>query len=235
MTLISVENITKNYNLGLVDVPVLRGVSFSIRSGEFLSIMGPSGSGKSTLMNILGCLDTATSGNYFLEGTPIETMSDNQLSDIRAKTIGFIFQQFHLLKYLNILDNVKFPLEFLNYSNRDAEALARQWLERVQLGHRLDHLPRQLSGGERQRVAIARALVKSPKLVLADEPTGNLDAKVGQEIIDLFRMLNKEYGITIIIITHSKEVAEQTDRCLIMSDGQLKHGFNPVDAGGRMC
>ncbi len=235
MTLISVENLIKHYNLGLVDVPVLRGVSFSIKSGEFLSIMGPSGSGKSTLMNILGCLDTATSGNYLLEGTPIETMTDNQLSDIRAKTIGFIFQQFHLIKYLNVLDNVKFPLEFLNFSNRDADALARQWLERVQLGHRLDHLPRQLSGGERQRVAIARALVKSPKLVLADEPTGNLDARVGQEIIELFRMLNKEYGITIIIITHSREVAEQTDRCLIMSDGQLQHAFTPNEADVKTC
>lgn len=228
MTLIAVENIVKHYNLGLVDVPVLQGVSFSIKQGEFLAIMGPSGSGKSTLMNILGCLDTATSGNYYLEGTSIETMSDNQLSDIRAKTIGFIFQQFHLLKYLTVLDNVKFPLEFLNYSNKDAQDLARTWLERVQLGHRLDHLPRQLSGGERQRVAIARALVKSPKLILADEPTGNLDAKVGQEIIDLFRKLNQEFKITIIIVTHSREVAEQTDRCLVMSDGQLKHAFSPI-------
>ncbi len=234
MTLISVDNIVKHYNLGLVDVPVLKGVSFSIKKGEFLSIMGPSGSGKSTLMNILGCLDTATSGNYFLEGTSIETMTDNQLSDIRAKTIGFIFQQFHLLKYLTVLDNVKFPLEFLNFSNKDADIQAKKWLDRVQLGHRLDHLPRQLSGGERQRVAIARALVKHPKLILADEPTGNLDVKVGLEIMQLFRSLNKEFGITIIIITHSREVAEMTDRCLVMSDGQLKHGFVPSE-GGKAC
>ncbi|MBU1108769.1 MAG: ABC transporter ATP-binding protein [Candidatus Riflebacteria bacterium] len=227
MSLISVDNMVKHYNLGLVDVPVLQGLSFSINPGEFLSIMGPSGSGKSTLMNILGCLDTPTSGSYMLEGVAVETLNDDQLSDIRAKAIGFIFQQFHLLKYLTVLDNVKFPLEFLNVSNHEADVQARKWLERVKLSHRLDHLPRQLSGGERQRTAIARALVKNPKLILADEPTGNLDAKVGLEIIQLFRSLNKELGITIIIVTHAREVAEMTDRCLVMSDGRLQHGFTP--------
>jgi len=221
MNLISIENIRKNYKLGSVDVEVLRGVSFFIREGEFISIMGPSGSGKSTLMNIIGCLDTPTSGSYRFEGVPVDTMSDNHLSDMRARSIGFIFQQFHLIKYLTVLDNVKFPLEFLNVGDNAADARARNWLQKVRLDHRLDHLPSQLSGGERQRVAIARALVKNPKLILADEPTGNLDAKVGLEIMDLFRNLNRELGITIVVVTHAREVAALTDRCLTIGDGVL--------------
>ena len=219
MTLISVENLHKTYKLGMIDVPVLRGISISIEKGEFVSIMGPSGSGKSTLMNILGCLDTPTSGKYFLENKPVSSMNDNQLSELRAKHIGFVFQQFHLIKYLSILDNVKLPLEFLNVPSGEADDLARRWLKKVRMDHRLDHLPRQLSGGERQRVAIARALVKTPNLILADEPTGNLDARVGREIMDLFCELNSELGITIAIVTHSQDLSKMTQKVFTIMDG----------------
>jgi putative ABC transport system ATP-binding protein len=219
MSLIRLENLCKTYTMGAIDVPVLKGVNTSIGTGELLAIMGPSGSGKSTLMNILGCLDTPTSGRYLLDEEAVDAMTDNQLSELRARAIGFVFQQFHLLKYLSVLDNVKIPLEFLGLSDREADDRARQWLTRVHLEHRLDHLPHQLSGGERQRVAIARALVKSPRLVLADEPTGNLDEKVGREIVALFRELNRELGITIIIVTHSAELAAQTQRVINIRDG----------------
>ena len=220
--MVILENITKDYHLGRVEVNVLKGVSFRLRAGELVSIMGASGSGKSTLLNIIGCLDTPTTGRYLLDNIPINTLDDNRLSEIRARSIGFVFQQFHLIKYLTVLDNTKLPMEFLNMPESEADALARKWLQKVKLDHRLDHYPNQLSGGERQRVAIARALIKTPKLILADEPTGNLDVKVGHEIIELFKELNRELGITIVIVTHAKEIAEQTQRCITIRDGLLQ-------------
>ncbi|MFZ2956212.1 MAG: ABC transporter ATP-binding protein [Candidatus Ozemobacteraceae bacterium] len=220
--MVVLENITKDYRLGLVEVKVLKGVSFALKAGELVSIMGASGSGKSTLLNILGCLDTPTTGRYLLESIPIDTLDDNRLSEIRARSIGFVFQRFHLIKYLSVLENTKLPMEFLNMPTGEADALARKWLAKVKLEHRLDHFPHQLSGGERQRVAIARALIKTPKLILADEPTGNLDEKVGHEILGLFKELNSELGITIVIVTHAKEIADQTHRCITIRDGLLQ-------------
>ncbi|MBF0546656.1 MAG: ABC transporter ATP-binding protein [Candidatus Riflebacteria bacterium] len=220
--MIRTENLVKYYKLGVLDVQVLKGISLEIKDGEFVSIMGASGSGKSTLLNILGCLDIPTSGRYFLGENPVDSMSDDQLSDVRANFIGFVFQSFQLMKYLNVIENVKLPMEYVNRSAKESDLQARKWLERVRLDHRLDHYPRQLSGGERQRAAIARALVKSPKLILADEPTGNLDRKVEGEIIDLFRELNRELKVTLIVVTHSLEVAEMTDRIIVIRDGKLQ-------------
>ncbi|MFZ2959422.1 MAG: ABC transporter ATP-binding protein [Candidatus Ozemobacteraceae bacterium] len=220
--MVVLENVTKDYRLGLVEVKVLKGISFALKAGELVSIMGASGSGKSTLLNILGCLDTPTTGRYLLENTPIDTLDDNRLSEIRARSIGFVFQRFHLIKYLSVLENTKLPMEFLNMQEGEADALARKWLAKVKLEHRLDHFPHQLSGGERQRVAIARALIKTPKLILADEPTGNLDEKVGHEILGLFKELNRELGLTIVIVTHAREIADQTQRCITIRDGLLQ-------------
>jgi len=222
MSMVVLENITKDYRLGQVEVKVLKGVSFSLAAGELVSIMGASGSGKSTLLNILGCLDTPTTGRYLLEQTPVDTLDDNRLSEIRARSIGFVFQRLHLIKYLTVLENTTLPIEFLNMPEREADALARKWLGMVKLDHRLDHFPHQLSGGERQRVAIARALIKTPKLILADEPTGNLDLKVGAEIMGLFQELNRTLGLTIVIVTHAREIADQTQRCITIRDGLLQ-------------
>ncbi|HOY66086.1 MAG TPA: ABC transporter ATP-binding protein [Candidatus Ozemobacteraceae bacterium] len=220
--MIRLEEIRKTYKLGIVDVPVLRGVSLHIARGEFVSIMGASGSGKSTLLNILGCLDVPTSGRYLLEDQAVDVLADNALSDLRARFIGFVFQRFHLIKYLSVLDNTKLTMEFINMADREADEAARHWLGRVRMDHRLDHYPHQLSGGERQRVAIARALIKTPKLILADEPTGNLDEAVGNEIIGLFRELNRELGLTIIMVTHSPEIASRTDRIIHIRDGLIQ-------------
>ncbi len=220
--MVVLENIRKDYKLGIVDVNVLKGVSLRIAPGELVAVMGASGSGKSTLLNIIGCLDTPTSGKYLLDGRTVDSLDDNALSGIRAASIGFVFQRFHLIKYLSVLDNVKLPMEFLGLGRRRADDLAREWLGKVRMDHRLDHFPHQLSGGERQRVAIARALIKTPRLILADEPTGNLDEKVGQEIVTLFQQLNRDHGITVIIVTHSRELAAATNRCIVIKDGLIQ-------------
>ncbi|MBI3892436.1 MAG: ABC transporter ATP-binding protein [Candidatus Wallbacteria bacterium] len=220
--MIELNDVRKNYKLGDVDVEVLKGVTLSVDEGEHVSIMGPSGSGKSTLLHILGCLDTPTSGVYRLANRDVGRLTDSQLATVRAREIGFVFQQFCLIKYLSVLDNVVLALEYLNVEYREARRTAISWLERVHLGHRLTHVPRQLSGGERQRVAIARAVSKTPKLVLADEPTGNLDSRTQEEIIELFGELNRDLGLTIMVITHSPEVAARTRRTIALKDGAVR-------------
>jgi ABC-type lipoprotein export system ATPase subunit len=219
--MIRAVDLRKTYDLGELEVSVLKGISFAIAASEFVSIMGPSGSGKSTLLNILGCLDSPSAGTYELDGRALVGLDDDALSKVRAREIGFVFQKFCLIKYLTVLDNVLLPLEYLNVDGDRAERTAREILARVRLDHRLDHRPGQLSGGECQRVAIARALVKGPRLILADEPTGNLDRRVEEEIIGLFRELNEQIGVTIVLVTHSSEVAAMTDRTIVIRDGVL--------------
>ncbi len=216
--LIQVENLGKVYTLGRVYVPALQNVCFKIDSGEFAAITGPSGSGKSTLMNLLGCLDTPTSGIYRLESVNIKSLDDNQLAEIRNRRIGFVFQNFNLLPRATALENIELPLLYGRVPN--AESLAIAALEKVGLQHRGSHRPAELSGGERQRVAIARAIVNNPALILADEPTGNLDSVIGKEILKIFHALNRE-GVTIILVTHEKEVAEYTRRIIQMKDGEI--------------
>lgn len=220
--MIRVENLVKRFPMAGGALDVLKGVSFAVADREFVSITGPSGSGKSTVMNILGCLDTPSSGTYRLAGRAVEGLSDDELSDVRAQHIGFVFQRFCLIKYLSVLENVLLPLEYLQADPAEAARRAREMLERVRLGHRLDHLPHQLSGGECQRVAIARALVKKPGLILADEPTGNLDSRVQDEVIDVFRELNRDMGVTIVVVTHSPDVAARTARSIVIRDGEIQ-------------
>jgi putative ABC transport system ATP-binding protein len=217
--LIETENLTKVYRMGDTEVPALRGVSFSVSPGEFVALMGPSGSGKSTMMHLLGCLDTPTSGRYLLEGRDVSTLSKDERARVRNARIGFVFQTFNLLPRLNALDNVALPML---YSHRagDAKKRAAETLDRVGLTHRARHHPNELSGGERQRVAIARALVGDPALVLADEPTGNLDSKTGADIMRLLVELCAE-GRTILIVTHDAQVAAHARRTLQMQDGEF--------------
>lgn len=215
---IRAENIWKIYKMGDIEVQALRGVSFTVNEGEFMAIMGPSGSGKSTLMNLIGCLDKPSKGNYWLAGTNVRTLSDDQLADIRNKRIGFVFQQFNLLKRTTALENVELPLIYAGTKNRRERAT--EALKAVGLGDRLDHKPNELSGGQQQRVAIARALVTQPSIILADEPTGNLDTKSSGEILELFHRLNSE-GITIIFVTHDAEVGAETNRVLLIRDGEI--------------
>ncbi len=213
------ENITKVYKAGQTEVPALRGISCRIESGEMVSIVGPSGSGKSTLMNIIGCLDKPTSGRYRLDGTEVSELDDNQLAEIRNKKIGFVFQSFHLLSRTTALANVELPLIYNGASDRRQRAL--QVLDSVGLSHRITHRPSELAGGEQQRVAIARALVNNPSLILADEPTGNLDTKTSQEIMGIFEKLNKQ-GMTIILVTHEPDIAAYTQRTIKLRDGQIE-------------
>ena len=221
MELIKLEDIYKTYHLGEVDVPVLKGVSLSIEQGELVALMGVSGSGKTTLMNILGCLDRPSSGRYWLDGARIDQMSADQRALVRNRKIGFVFQNFNLLARTSALDNVTMPLAYTATGLGEARQRARKLLERVGLGDRLEHQPAQLSGGQQQRVAIARALINNPALLFADEPTGNLDSRTSVEILNMFQQLNREEGLTIILVTHETEVARYARRVVHLRDGVI--------------
>ena len=219
--LIRVEDLWKIYELEKQEVRALQGVTFLIRRNEFMSIMGPSGSGKSTLMNILGCLDTPSKGSYFLNGKLVSAMTENELARIRNREIGFVFQVFNLLPRATAFRNVELPLIYKGMKKRDRDGRVRKALEMVEMGARMNHRPNELSGGERQRVAIARALVNEPAIILADEPTGNLDSKTGSEIMNLFRRLH-DGGNTIIVVTHDRDIADQTQRIIFLRDGRIE-------------
>lgn len=219
-TVIRVENLVKTYRMGEVEVQALRGVSFTIGRGEVISIMGPSGSGKSTLMNILGCLDVPTQGEYTLDGEPVSRLKEDQLAAIRNRKVGFVFQSFNLLPRASAMANVELPLRYAGAGNHRKER-SRQALEAVGLGDRMDHRPSELSGGQQQRVALARALINNPTILMADEPTGNLDSKSGKEIMDLILRLNQERSTTVIIVTHDPSIAALTQRTLSIRDGLL--------------
>ena len=218
---IQVREITKIYRMGAVEVPALRGVSFDVARGELIAIMGPSGSGKSTLMNILGCLDRPTVGEYLLDGQPVSQLNDDQLASIRNRKVGFVFQSFNLLPRMTALANVELPLRYAGVLS-GAREKARAALEAVGLGDRLMHKPNELSGGQQQRVAIARALVNNPAIILADEPTGNLDSRSGQEIMALLVSLNREQGTTIVLVTHDPDIAAYAGRVIHIRDGQIE-------------
>jgi putative ABC transport system ATP-binding protein len=218
---INIKNLKKIYKMGEIQVRALNGVSFSIQRGEVVSIMGPSGSGKSTLMNMLGCLDRPTSGEYYLDGEKVSQMNDDELAGVRNRKVGFVFQSFNLLNRMTALANVELPLRYAGV-NGNRQSLARKAMESVGLADRMDHRPTELSGGQQQRVAIARALVNNPSMLLADEPTGNLDSKSGKEIMELILQLNKEKNMTIIIVTHDSNIAANTQRVIRLMDGLLE-------------
>ncbi len=225
MSLIEIDDITKIYQMGEVEVQALRGVSLKIEEGEWVAVMGPSGSGKSTLMHLISCLDTPTSGTYMLDGTAVETMSESELAVIRNRKIGFVFQKFNLLPRTSALKQVMVPLRYSRNGDRvevdERERRAREALERVGLGERLNHKPSELSGGQQQRVAIARALVTNPSILMADEPTGNLDTESGNEVLKIFHDLHEQQGITIVMVTHNEEIGAEAQRVLYLRDGKL--------------
>lgn len=220
--IIKIEDLHKTYSLDGVSVYALRGINLSLMQGEYLAIMGPSGSGKSTLMNIIGCLDLADQGHYWLNGQDVTQLNADKLADIRNKELGFVFQNFNLLARTTALENVETPLIYSGVNKRERRRRSQEMLERMGLGDRLFHLPNQLSGGQQQRVAIARALVTRPSLLLADEPTGNMDTRTSAEIMVLLDQLNKEEGLTIMLITHDPEVAAKAHRHVILRDGLLE-------------
>jgi len=231
-SVISTQHLVKVYHMGDVEVHALRGVTLDIVRGDFVAVMGPSGSGKSTFMNIVGCLDVPSGGEYILEGVPVVQLSKDQLARIRNEKIGFVFQGFNLLSRTSALENVELPLFYRNLSNKDRKALAMEALDAVGLGDRAHHLPNQLSGGQQQRVAIARALVTKPSIILADEPTGNLDSRTSVEIMEIFQRLNVT-GITIILVTHEPDIARYAKRNVSFKDGKIRGDISietPVSA-----
>lgn len=227
--LIRLENVHKIYHLGEVQVHALRGVSLEIDRGEFVAVMGASGSGKSTLMNILGCLDRPTRGSYFLDGTDVSALSKVELAKIRNQKIGFVFQQFNLLPRTSALENVELPTIYAGVPSEERHQRAIQALERVGLADRAHHYPSQLSGGQQQRVAIARALVNRPSILLADEPTGNLDSRTSVEIMDILQHLNEQEGLTVVIVTHEHDIAQYAKRVLEFRDGKIRRDYQVKD------
>src|SRR5947207_5030406 len=219
--IVQLDNVCKFYQMGPVTVEALRGVSFEIHAGEYVSIMGPSGCGKSTLLNLLGCLDRPTSGQYRLGGADVSQMNDDALSAVRGARLGFIFQSYNLIQQLTVVENIEVPLYYQGRPEDDSRELAASYAERVGLGHRLDHKPFELSGGQQQRVAIARALVNEPLVILADEPTGNLDSSSGVEILKIFDALN-DHGNTISLVTHDENVSRHAHRAIRLRDGQVE-------------
>ena len=219
--IINVKDIKKSYTVGTQEVNALRGINLSVEKGEFISIMGPSGSGKTTLMNIIGCLDSPSSGEYELNGSLVSKLEDDELARIRNKEIGFVFQSFNLLAKNSVLENVMLPLKYAGFNKSEAVKKSNEVIDKVGLSDRLAHTPAELSGGQQQRVAIARALVKKPSIIFADEPTGNLDSKTGKEVMTIFKELNAS-GQTIILITHEESIANQSNRIITIKDGLIK-------------
>ena len=220
MAMIKLTGINKIYRTNEIETLALENVNLDVEKGEFVSIMGPSGCGKSTLLNIMGLLDAPSSGKIEINGTSVENMKDKELAAFRNKTLGFVFQSFHLINSLNVIDNVELPLLYRKMPAKERTRLAKEVLERVGLSHRMRHMPTQLSGGQCQRVAIARAIIGNPEIILADEPTGNLDSKMGAEVMELLHKLNKEDGRTIVMVTHNEEQAKQTSRTIRFFDGR---------------
>ena len=234
MELIELHEVSKTYHLGEIDLPVLKGVSLTIRSGEMIALMGASGSGKSTLMNILGCLDHPTSGKYWFEDREISGLSPDQRALLRNRKMGFVFQSFNLLPRTTAIENVMMPLEYSSdhVSDREARQRAAHLLDIVGLGDRMDHEPSQLSGGQQQRVAIARALINHPPVLFADEPTGNLDSHTSQDVLNMFQRLNEQEGLTVILVTHDPAVGQHAQRIIRIADGVILNDHEPSDGSG---